>query len=65
MFIFYLQLGSLVTTGIDPVPTSAPMPTRVPLESSNLVHNHPVKDNTMVKRIVVYFSIFGCKLKKL
>ncbi|XP_025195746.1 collagen alpha-1(XVIII) chain-like isoform X2 [Melanaphis sacchari] len=43
----YISLGSLVTTGIEPIPTSIPMPTRVSLESSNLVHNHPIKDNTM------------------
>lgn len=50
--VCFVQLGSLVTTGIDPVPTSVPIPTRVPLESSNLVHNHPVKDNTMVRHTV-------------
>ncbi|XP_025409484.1 collagen alpha-1(XVIII) chain-like isoform X1 [Sipha flava] len=43
----YISLGSLIPTGTDPAPTNAPMPTRAPLESSNLVHNHPAKDSTM------------------
>ncbi|XP_050420760.1 collagen alpha-1(XVIII) chain-like [Adelges cooleyi] len=42
----YISLGSLITSGTEAVPTNMPMPTRAPLESSNLVHNHPVKENS-------------------
>ncbi|VVC43057.1 C-type lectin fold,Collagen triple helix repeat,C-type lectin-like/link domain,Collagenase [Cinara cedri] len=47
----YISLGSVVPAGIESVPTNTPMPTRAPLESSNLVHNNhsPVKDSTMLR----------------
>ncbi|XP_050545563.1 collagen alpha-1(XVIII) chain-like isoform X2 [Daktulosphaira vitifoliae] len=40
----YISLGSLIT-GAETIPTNIPLPTRAPLESSNLVHSHPVKEN--------------------
>lgn len=47
----FKKLGSLIPTGTEPMPTNAPIPTRAPLESSNLVHNHPPKDSTMVSSL--------------